>query len=1295
MTRLIHGLRRLTLVAVLLTGALFGLARLLLPALIGHYQPEIEQAVGQALGRPVTIEGISARMQGHQPQLRLHGVRLPTRGAQVPTLRLPEVQVDIALESLTAGRLILDAVALIDARLNLRRLPDGGWRLLGINDQPLSGDQADQEGIGLEQLPLAFGLVNGEIRLHAAPDREPLQLREVNLRLRREDDGLSVQGRLRVAGEGANLLEAGLRIEGPIDDPARWWGRFHLRGSALALSTVLTPWMDPGMEELAGQATLELWGVLEEGRLTRLEGGLELDRLSLRRQVAGQSRHYAIDRLHGLFRWQRGEGGWKLQLVDLELWRNELRWPSSGLTLQVWTRDGRLLRSEARASFLRLEDILSIASLLPPAPGDWLLTALERVQPAGDLRDIDFSSNGDGDTIQWNLSGSARQVRIRAWQGIPAIDNLSASFRANQGGGIARLDNQDVTILFDNGLFPGPLRARQLAGEVHWQRFPEGWQFGSSDILLNSPDFDSHTRFSFSLPDEGLPYLDFLTRMDKGDVTYARNYLPVGIMQPRVVQWLGRAMVAGRVQNGVALFHGPLRDFPFDERPSGQFEAVLRVEDVTLDYAPGWPRLEHANADLRFINNSFLAEVQSADVSASRVRQASISIDRLHPASPLEIDGLIEGLLSDDLRMLTDSPLAADFGNLADGVQGEGETRLQLKILQPLGKEDRRATQISGVLGFLGNGLRVDKWKLALSDTQGELQFSQDGVTAKGISANALGGALRIDLATEAGAPRLSRVDARGRYAIKTLADQWLGQPLPMLQGAADWHLRLDIPHSEEASTELRLASDLRGVKIDLPAPLGKGAAEKQALLIELNPGQIGKALPLHIRLGELLDARLELSAKQALDRGEVRLGGGAAAAPERPGLALLGRLGQVQLDPWLTLLDKAGTRSADGAPPLPRIDLLFDRLRLQALSLERIRVQGSPLGEGWQALLDGPQIKGLLNLPADLKRGPVELELEHLAYDSDKSPKEPAAGRGDGDPRQLPAIRLSSRQLLLNGQNLGSLQFNARKGPQGLVLEQVKLSSNWLNFSGKGGWLRAQDNASCNLVFQLETNDMAKLVQAMGGAASLRSKKTVIEGDLTWPGSPGAFNDMRLSGSLDLRLDKGSAAELDPGAGRLFGLLNLGALQRRLSLDFSDLYGKGFAFDGVRGRFSLRQGKAETNDLVIDAPTGVIRIFGDTDLVRRSYDQRVEVTPDVTGTLATAGAIAAGPVVGAALFVANKVIGKELNKVGTVRYRLTGPWDNPKVLREGQAEAPVKEQGKPDKKPGKTSAKPAAFLDH
>jgi uncharacterized protein YhdP len=132
-----------------------------------------------------------------------------------------------------------------------------------------------------------------------------------------------------------------------------------------------------------------------------------------------------------------------------------------------------------------------------------------------------------------------------------------------------------------------------------------------------------------------------------------------------------------------------------------------------------------------------------------------------------------------------------------------------------------------------------------------------------------------------------------------------------------------------------------------------------------------------------------------------------------------------------------------------------------------------------------------------------------------------------------------------------------------------------------------------------------------------------------------------------------------------VLGLISLNNLPRRLSLDFSDLFAKGFSFDEIDGSFVLDDGNAYTNDLFVNGPAALIEISGRIGLAEQDYDELVTVTPYVKTGLPLAGTLAGGPAVGAVLLVAETLLEDRLgplNRIARKQYSVTGPWSEPVI---------------------------------
>jgi uncharacterized protein YhdP len=90
-----------------------------------------------------------------------------------------------------------------------------------------------------------------------------------------------------------------------------------------------------------------------------------------------------------------------------------------------------------------------------------------------------------------------------------------------------------------------------------------------------------------------------------------------------------------------------------------------------------------------------------------------------------------------------------------------------------------------------------------------------------------------------------------------------------------------------------------------------------------------------------------------------------------------------------------------------------------------------------------------------------------------------------------------------------------------------------------------------------------------------------------------------------------GKAVSADKqGAGRLFGLLDLSAISRYLTLDFSPVFGKGFIYNQIHGQVAIEKGNAYTHNFSINGPATQIDIGGRIGLAAEDYDLTIELEP-------------------------------------------------------------------------------------
>jgi uncharacterized protein YhdP len=405
------------------------------------------------------------------------------------------------------------------------------------------------------------------------------------------------------------------------------------------------------------------------------------------------------------------------------------------------------------------------------------------------------------------------------------------------------------------------------------------------------------------------------------------------------------------------------------------------------------------------------------------------------------------------------------------------------------------------------------------------------------------------------------------------------------------------------------------------------------------------------------------------LVRAELRAGGGPVTLPEQAGIRLVGGLERFSLDEWraaLTARDVAPSAREAGQPLawLHSAALDFGTLEVFGQQIHSARVQLTRQPAGYLATLDSREIKGRVQVPQSLARDPIEADLDYLFVAESH-----VSGAAHVDPRDLPALRVRAKDFRYDPRRFGALTLDTAKVTNGLRFDQLVVKPEATQVVAQGGWYVDGAQHTSRLQFNLTSSNIGKSLQALGYSGAIRDGTGTAKLDVSWPGPLLQVDTAHLKGSVSLHAENGRLLELDPGGGRVFGLLSLQTLPRRLTLDFSDVFAKGFSFDQINGNFVIDAGEAYTNDLFLEGPAAHIDVAGRAGLAAQDYDQIVTVTPKYGSTLPLLGALAAPPL-GVTLFFLQQVFEKQIDKVGQYKYTVTGPWDKPNV--QGVVREPI-----------------------
>jgi len=223
------------------------------------------------------------------------------------------------------------------------------------------------------------------------------------------------------------------------------------------------------------------------------------------------------------------------------------------------------------------------------------------------------------------------------------------------------------------------------------------------------------------------------------------------------------------------------------------------------------------------------------------------------------------------------------------------------------------------------------------------------------------------------------------------------------------------------------------------------------------------------------------------------------------------------------------------------------------------------------------------------------------------------------------------------------------------------------------GKWNTAAPQTQLNA--KLEISDAGKVLARTGYPNTVKNGSGTVEGVFSWSGGPKEFSYAALDGTLKLDAGKGQFLKMEPGIGKLLGILSLQALPRHITLDFADVFSDGFAFDSITGSAQIKHGVLRTNYFRIDGSSAKATMQGQIDLDHETQNLRVRVLPTVGNTVSLLGAFAAGPVVGMGAFIVNKLLREPLDKLASFEYNVTGTWADPNVEKAGSSKSVARDK--------------------
>ncbi len=1270
-------------IALVLFAVLISAFRLLLPY-AHNYKLGIEDYINKHYQSNVHIGEISLGWQRFGPTLIAKEIRLlQTQNTRVGINNI-DVRIDfwqsLSERNIVAHHINLDGVEVFY---------DQTVELL-----PSSNNEVDSEQVLLDNIIDLFlsqidrfSLNNSEITVKNEHNQRTFLINHLNWLNRGEQHNAS--GDVRIGGLSSDHLKLLVDLRG--SDKNQMSGQVYLQANQLNI----TPWLGSIFaienDKTDSNINFDAWLSLENGITKSLQVQLGENEISWQHDNIEQQ--FLLNQGQVFVSRHPDNKGFALHTSPLNLTLDNHQWQP--LNIEVNQNHQGLF---AYVSELDLASAATVFPLLVEQPETRLMLA--ELAPQGQVDDIYFQRLGESISVSANFDN----VSTGFSQGIPGMDNIS-------GHALFAKDILKVDFSAENGAldfdkhFMAPIVYNNITSEILLRFEEQGITFDANNLELVSDELALSADVRVTIPKQGLAEMALLASVKDGNAKVADHYYPHLLMGEPLVKYLQNGILDGKLAQAQVLFNGPFAKFPFTE-PEGIFVVDAELTDGVFSFDSQWPAIENLSANLNFTNNGMLITARAGQLTGLDVEGVTT-----------QIADFTEGVLTVDAIINQADPANVTKLMLASSMKSTvGKTLEHVVVTQPISGTfnlnlplaNTEQVVASGLIDFDNNNVAVQAPQLNFTKASGQLSFNNDVIKVENIEIDWLGLPLKVQVSAEQQQEYYGTnltIDALWQEA------QWQQQVPDILKpysgGELQWQGILALHNHIDGgfSYNFDINSDLNNTELKLPQPYFKALAQQQALNINVT-GRIEQST-INATLGEQLSFYGELDHQGAqFSRSHLVLGDEQMLLP-MDGFHITTKLAQAKLSEWQPFIsDILDSISAERSSQVSQNDIQ-ENAHLLASSAElvtekpmlfpvpeRIRgtiaeldVVGQPFTQISFNLLDQStwwllefnakearsQIKFYpdwfaqgIDVNADFFHLPVisNEKLTNAQLTSESAENEHIATTQTAELNDLimanfPPLKFHCDSCSYGQLDLGTVDFTvARAEPDKLLVNQFRAQRNKSELTFDLSWEHNQQGSTTKLVGDLDIKDLEAELDKFEYASMMKESGGTSSFDIHWQGAPQDFVVASLNGDINVTFDDGYLADVGDSA-RLFSVLSLQSLVRKLTLDFRDIFSDGMFYSSIKGDFNIKDGILYTNNMKMNGAAGDLLMIGNTDLDLGQLDYSLSYKPNLTSSLPVLAWIAT---LQPAVFLAGIAIDQVMTSqvVSEFNFELTGTLDEP-----------------------------------
>lgn len=1254
---------QLLAIFLVLCALVVSLFRELLPQVDGVRQRLVDY-VKSEYQIEVRVEELSAQWQAFGPAVSIDNLIIPPQDKLPVAVVVKNVQVKLDFwQSILARSPRIENVHFegVNVAIDIDKLT-----AISPTSAPSEAAQIDWlYKLLLKQLD-RFSLTNASVQLLSQQhEYRPIHIRHLNWRNNGERHRGAGEVYLDNQASDNESLGLQLDINGDGAVPDSLSGQIYLAAQSLDLgewaSRQQNPYNPKQKLPLEGVVNLKAWVSFAHRSIS--SGVVQFEPSWLQWSLEDKPQKFEIQA--GNIAWLPESKGWKLVSSDLDFITNGEHWPALTLGLK---RQGKEL-----FGYINRLDLQTLFPLMPLVPGVDLavLKQWRNLSPEASVGPIRLYQDEQQSLL---ASTKINQLHWLKRDGIPNTSPLDIDLAWQENSLIFSLPEQAYTVDF-GAEFNAPLRfnSGQLTGLFNIEQ---------SSLRLSKAQFDNQDigiDAALTLDFSDAMLMSLAANVVVKNATNADKYFPVKAMGSSLAEYLDGAIKTGQSHNARVLWQGAPANFPFNDN-SGVFQAAFTLTDAEFLFQPDWPAVTDLSLDALFENARMDLWVNQGKLVDVVADGAHVFIPDLGSQSVLKIQAELATQGSAATQVLQASPLAESVGNTLKLVQVQGAVSGNLDISIPL--YEGGEADIRGQIGFDNTPVYIAEPGIALAGVTGTVQFANDRLEGKGIKAKLFQQPLELSFDTKpVGKDYGLDLKIKSRWDLNHLPAE-LDNPLSdFYQGKLTWNGTLNMQFNDQGyQIAAKVDSDLVGTSLTLPGAFAKPMDEPRPLLAEF--------------IGDQQNTTLMLR----LDKQAEFVGGFEAANGARFSYfdLLLGRLfdtdeariaelGHIQIDMtsgklanWLPVINAFIAEDANSAgprtlanqaprqnlfPPVVGIDANIGKFDLLGQELTGLTLNAKPNDNGWRFNASASEFEGWVDFYPNWMTQGFKVVASKFYFSPEVKQEVEANFGTDQVLTNFPPVEVNVDDFRFFDKPFGKLVLQASPGESGYRIHTLSLNTPNLNLQGTGIWRQQDGHNNTDLSVTLNATQFNYLTQQLDIDLGVNEAPLEVKADFSWQGAPYAFSLETLNGKMQFALGKGHLSQVSDKGARIFSLFSLDSLVRKLSLDFSDVFGEGMYFNSFSGNLQIDNGVVKTTDTEMDAIAGNMKVRGYTDLTTESLNYDIRFVPQLASSVPTVVLLSTSAwTLGLGAFALTKVLEPVIEIISEIRFRVTGTMADPVV---------------------------------